>query len=554
MKSVVILYAAEISGHALEKVFDGKSAFELVLEWSKNVPGAEQTVVFASKSNEEKLKSALASSKSGVKIISKTLWTKGGFISEIAKVLQDEKADYAVVSYADTPFLNQNLTHEICETHEKYQAEYTFSDGYPYGLSPETIDKGSAAILSTILETQHKEKSDEKMSRDAIFSCLSIDINQFEIETVIAQKDYRLLRLEFECSSKINFLASKNLFEIEKNENIKDISSLDLISLCDDASSSEKVIKTVPAFYNIQISEKYNHNLIYEPKNSDILKQLHNDKNAAEINENNSLKCDDFDKFNHHNNMNFLHFKNLLKKISDLSEKAVISLSSFGEPLFHPQFFDFVSEALKYDDFSLLIETDGTLLSQDLTEKISQIENSKDRINWIVLLDAMDKNLYAKIHSCDENDFEKAVNSVQLLEKYFPNHVYPQFVRMKVNENELETFYRFWKNPDSPSHGKFIIQKYNNFCGLLPDEKPADLSPLERNPCWHLRRDMTILADGSVVECINQFNQKDKILGNAFTDDLEEIWRKFDGNLKNQICKKYYGLCKDCDEHYTFNF
>lgn len=537
MKSVVVLYAAEISGHALEKVFDGKSAFELVLEWSKNVPGSAQTVVFASKSNEEKLKSELDSSKSGARLVSKTSWTKGEFVSEISEILQDEKSDYAVVSYADTPFLNQNLTREICGTHEKYQAEYTFADGYPYGLSPETIDKGSAAILSTILETQHREKSDEKMSRDAIFSCLSIDINQFEIETVIAEKDYRLLRLEFECSSKINFLASKNLFEIEKNKNVKDISNLDLISLCDDASSSEKVIKTVPAFYNIQISKKYKHNLIYEPKDS-IPDDL-----------NNSLQKD--------SDMNLLDFKNLLKKISDLSEKAVVSLSAFGEPLLHQSFLDFVSETLKYQNLSILIETDGTLLSQDLTEKISQIENSKDRIDWIVLLDAIDKALYSKIHNCDENDFEKALACVSILEKYFPGHVYPQLVRMKVNENELESFYRFWKNPDSPSHGKFIIQKYNSFCRLLPEEKSADLSPLERNPCWHLRRDMTILSDGSVPECqecIGQFNQKDKILGNAFTDDLAEIWKKFDGNLKNQICGKYSGLCKDCDEHYTFNF
>lgn len=532
MKSVVILYAAELSEHAFEKAFGNKSAFELALEWSKNVPGREKTLVFTSSENHEKIKNLIKSfSGADFEAVSKENWTKGSFISQISKILQEQKADYAVISYADTPFLNNGLTNEICSAHEKYQAEYTFADGYPYGLAPETLDKGAAGILSSIIESSHKEKADEKMSRDAIFSLLSLDINSFEIETVIAEKDYRLLRLEFECSSKINFESCESLFNIEKTsaENF-DFSNLDLIKLCDDASSSENVLKTVPAFYNIQISAKYNHSLSYEP----VLKMA----------ENSAMKQD----------MDFSCFKNLLEKISGFSEKAIVSLSAFGEPLLNRKFFDFVSETLKYRNFSILIETDGTLLTENLAEQISNLPESKDRISWIVLLDAADKNLYAKIHGCDENDFDKALLAVQILEKYFSGNVYPQFVRMKANESELETFYRFWKSPDSPSRGKFIIQKYNSFCGLLSQEKPADLSPLERNPCWKLRRDMTVLCDGSVPECVNQFSQKNKILGNAFDENLEEIWRKFDENLKNQIDKKYLGLCKACDEHYTFNF
>lgn len=532
MKSVVILYAAELSEHAFEKAFENKSAFELTLEWSKNVPGREKTFVFTSSENHGKIENLIKGLPGAdFEAVSKESWTKGLFVSQVSKILQEQNSDYAVISYADTPFLNSGLTDEICSAHEKYQAEYTFADGYPYGLAPETLDKGAAGILSAIIEASHKEKADEKMSRDAVFSLLSLDINSFEIETVIAEKDYRLLRLEFECCSKINFEGCKSLFNIEKksSENFS-FSDFDFIKLCDDASSSENVLKTVPAFYNVQISAKYNHNLSYEP--------------VLTLSENPAMKDD----------MDFQNFKNLLKKIAGFSEKAVISLSAFGEPLLNKNFFDFVAESLEYRNFSILIETDGTLLDECLAAKISNLPSSKDKISWIVLVDAMDKNLYSKIHGCDESDFDKALLAVQVLEKYFPGNVYPQFVRMKSNESSLESFYRFWKSPDSPSHGKFIIQKHNSFCGLLPDEKPADLSPLERNPCWKLRRDMTVLCDGSVPECLNQFNKKDKIFGNAFDEDLEEIWRKFDENLKNQTGKKYSGLCKACDEHYTFNF
>ncbi len=547
MKNAVILYAAELSEHSFEKAFGGKSAFEFALEWAKSVPGSVSAVIFASEKNRAEIERNIPEnikSSEKIRIASKESWTKGVFINEISDSLSSLNADFAVVSYADTPFLNRKLTEEICAEHTKYQAEYTFADGYPYGVAPEALDKGAAAIVSSLCKSDSRfmKKSEENMSRDTVFSLLSIDINSFEIETVIAENDYRLLRLEFECSSKINFLACRNLFSLLSPENGK-ISDFDLESLCGRAASSPDVLKTVPAFYNIQISSRYNHALCYEPP---------------------LPKMDD---------MSLDDFKNLLENISRFSEKAVISLSAFGEPLLHKDFFDFVSEALKYPEFSLLIETDGTLLTAELAEKISGIENSKGRIDWIILIDAVEKSLYAEIHGCGEDDFSKALDAVGILERFFPNHAYPQMVRMKANERELEQFYRFWKNPDSPAKGNFIIQKYNSFCGILGDEKSADLSPLERNPCWHLRRDFTVLADGSVPECICQF--KTKILGNVFDkekqenggkascaeDDsnfggscIERVWRKFDGNLNEQISKNYSGCCRSCDEHYTFNF
>lgn len=540
MKNAVILYAAELSEHSFEKVFGGKSAFELALEWAESVPESVSAVIFASDKNIAEIERNIHETKKSsgkIRIASKESWTKGVFISEISDSLSSLNADYAVVSYADTPFLNRNLTEEICSAHTKYQAEYTFADGYPYGVAPEAIDKGAAAIVSALCKSDSRfiKKSEEKMARDAVFSLLSIDINSFEVETVIAKKDYRLLRLEFECSSKINFLACKNLFSLLNPEN-KKVSDFELEKLCDTAASSSNVIKTVPAFYNIQISSRYNHALCYEPSLPE---------NFSEMND---MRLDDF--------------KNLLENISRFSQKAVISLSAFGEPLLHKDFFDFVFETLKYPEFSLLIETDGTLLSAELAEKISEIENSKGRIDWIILIDAVEKSLYEKIHGCGEGDFSKALEATAILERFFPSHAYPQMVRMKANECELEAFYRFWKNPDSPAKGNFIIQKYNSFCGTLSDEKSADLSPLERNPCWHLRRDFTVLADGSVPECICQF--KTKILGNVFDKDkevpdsdggcIERVWRKFDGNLKEQIKKNYSGCCRSCDEHYTFNF
>ena len=90
------------------------------------------------------------------------------------------------------------------------------------------------------------------------------------------------------------------------------------------------------------------------------------------------------------------------------------------------------------------------------------------------------------------------------------------------------------------------------FAGFLPPCKPADLSPLERNVCWHLRRDFTILLNGDVPSCKTCLF--DQINGNVFESSLEEIWQKNNSLIEDQIKNNYNKRCGKCDEYYTFNF
>ena len=130
-------------------------------------------------------------------------------------------------------------------------------------------------------------------------------------------------------------------------------------------------------------------------------------------------------------------------------------------------------------------------------------------------------------------------------------------MRLHENEDELEAFYRFWK---AHGTGELIIQKYDSFAGILEDKKVADLSPVLRNPCWHLRNDMSVFIDGSVPLCRSVLpscsldTTSPNIMGNIFTDSLENIWNRSTKDLENH-CKNDYGeLCRKCDEYYTFNF
>jgi spiro-SPASM protein len=163
-----------------------------------------------------------------------------------------------------------------------------------------------------------------------------------------------------------------------------------------------------------------------------------------------------------------------------------------------------------------------------------------------VSLDSEDPGLYESLRG-ERRD--EALATVQTLLRLFPGRVYPQAVRMKENEEDLEGFYRHWKK----EAGNVIIQKYDHFCGLLPDRRVTDLSPLKRFPCWHLKRDVSVLLDGRVPLCREDL-EAENCLGNIFEESLEEIWRRGEPFYRRHLSTEYPPLCVQCDEYYTFNF
>ena len=463
-------------------------------------------------------------------ILEQESWTNADIAAAISQACARRKAPYAVFAWADCPFLNLSLTGELVRILTEYKAEYSFADGFAYGLGPEVIDGGTAGIIATLGKDSQKAAGSRRAERDALFAIMSGDINSFEIETHIADKDYRLLRLSFDCGSKATALGCSRLYQAAKAGGVD---MADLYALSDLAEKSAPVLQTLPAFFNVQIAGSYKHRYAYVPEDLPSPSDMDADSFSA-----------------------------LVKDLASVNPRAVVSLSLFGEPLLHPRFADCVEQVLGYPELSLFIETDGTLVTPELAARLSALDGGRgaERMTWCLLLDAVDGAMYGAVHGISDGDraaadFAAACRGVEVLASCFPHHVYPQFTRMKANEAQLETFYRYWKKSDSPSQGELIIQKYDRFCGKLPDAKSADLSPLNRFPCWHLRRDLCILSDGSVPFCRSAaFSGSCDKAGNVLKEGVEAVWERFRGPLEEQIQQSYNEMCKVCDEYYTFNF
>jgi spiro-SPASM protein len=179
-------------------------------------------------------------------------------------------------------------------------------------------------------------------------------------------------------------------------------------------------------------------------------------------------------------------------------------------------------------------------------------ENALSPLSWIVSLDAADPSRYKEIRGAG---FAEANDCAKKLLSLFPKDAYVQAVRTAGAEDDIERFYRSWKEA-APGASNIIIQKYDDFCGLLPRKQASDLSPVQRQPCWHLMRDMPILLDATVPLCREQITANDSItLGNALNESLDDIWERGQRLYAEQaVSKKYDSLCAGCDEYYTYNF
>lgn len=521
MNTIVFLY----TGTASNKIPVSSQLFT----WAGTVPSVKAVIllgVVTAKEKEMAEKCIIP-----VEIISLEEGTIKELLNKIDVSMKEKKGDTAVYGWADCPFLNTELTKKIVTHHEKYGSEYTFADGYPYGLVPEVIHSGTVNIMCSLFEK--KPEVNKKLTRDGIFNLLKTDINSFDIETILSETDYRYLRLSFSTQYKrdkllCNILCTQYV-ERYSDEKEKPWCFFDAEKLCQIAANSEKVLRTIPSFFNIQISTDCQSGCIYCPYGQN---KMFSDKTV--------------------NMMAFDQFTALLSDINSFAPEAVLCLSAVGDPLYHPQFVEFVKAILSYPGFSVFIETTGEKVNKEMCEELSEITdkspsrtNDQEKLYWVISLDAETENMYQKLHPCAKNySLSQAKEKVLLLKNYFPETVYPQFLRIKQNEAELESFYRFWK---AQGKGELIIQKYNSYCGLLSDEKVVDLEPVKRNSCWHLRRDMTILIDGTVPLCFCN----DTKIGNVFSENIEDIWKKGESWFKNH---NKLESCKACDEYYTFNF
>jgi spiro-SPASM protein len=517
MKNLLILFAGNLSDIAFEPVFNGKNSVQLSVEQTKNFPNLGKTVLLAREN-------ADFSFLTDIQIEKKAQWTKRGLLEKISEI--QAGFDLTFFAFADCPFLDPVLAGKIAERHIQGKAEYSYADGFPFGLAPEILSPGTAGILAKILG-----EDGGQIEKDIIFSVLQKDINAFDIETEISAVDLRSHRINLCADTKRNLLLLKN-FIAAANGKIPSADEAENI-----VEKQPQILRTLPAFYPIQVFGGCPQKCAICPY------PQHTDTGRKDF-------------------MEFEKFKSLLDKIIAFSGDAVIDLSLWGELSLHPDKLKFIEEVVSRPELALIIETSGIGWKNDEADKCADLvksagarKNALPPLSWIVSMDTCDPQRYSQLHGAG---FAEAESFAKKLFSLFPNDTYVQAVRVKGSEDDTEKFYRYWKTASPKNEKNIIIQKYDDFCGVLEKKQASDISPIIRQPCWHIMRDLPVLINGDVPLCRENLSslkgEKKDVLGNVFADSLETIWQNGDKYYKEQCGKKYESICSGCDEYYTYNF
>jgi spiro-SPASM protein len=506
MGNAVVINAVGITDYALQPLSGGISSFESVLKYARTLPEISTLLCIGGIEGIPRP----AAEKYQVRQVLKEKWT----VRELLRVMEAELhgMDLLFYVYGDTPLLDTALSASMYEDHKRYFAQYSFADGYPFGLTPEII---SYDLIPALIHLEGQE--DRRVERNSIFTVIQKDINAFEIETALSPKDTRLLRVSLSADTKRNTSQLRAVIDRGGTNAASVMSVLD---------ENPEILRTLPAYIDVQITGGCLQCCSYCPY--PLLAE-------------NCLENREY--------MDIARFKTVIGKVSSFCDDAVIGLGLFGEPSLHPDFAEIAEAVLENPSLRAVVTTSGLGWKKEVLNELAEKAAARDwtdRCTWIVSLDSKDQQVYNSLRG---DGFYEAEETARLLMKLFQDRVWVQAVRMKENEEALETFYREWKKETE----NVIIQKYDTFSGFLPERKVADLSPVTRFPCWHVKRDVCVLLDGSVPLCREDI-RRGYLLGNIFDEEIETVWKRGEKVYLEHIGKTYNSLCEKCDEYYTYNF
>jgi len=470
-----------------EKFFEGKSSLEIIFEKSK-INGFERFILIQNGN--------IKNIPDGIKNIIIEEPTPFNIIQTI--VDEAKSSDDIMVFDAGNPFYDDKFISSMFERHEKYISDYTYGIGYTEGLIPTIVRKDIAKEMIRLVE------NDNVVKKDYLYYTLSKDINAFDIETFLSDFDLRVYRIKLGLNDEGDEITTKNLFE-------KFGLNISVENICKYYSENPKSNFTIPYMINLELSNFSEAKSTYFP----------------EYYKGNKIDLS-FD---------------LAVKIIDSSKKLNhdihIILGGLGEPLENPDFLKILAY-ISENNLNCIVESTGIKIDGEF---ISDMEDfNKEKIIFVLKYDCYDEDTYNLIHP--NGNFSKVKNAYNLL-KESGFKVYKQVVRMNENEVEIEKYIKT-KTADD-----LLIKKYSTYCQSIPDKKVIDLSPLERIPCFHLRREINVKSNGKATICMYNINEE---IGDFNTEEISAILERLKIAYEENAECNYKDFCVDCDDYYLFNF
>ncbi len=228
-------------------------------------------------------------------------------------------------------------------------------------------------------------------------------------------------------------------------------------------------------------------------------------------------------------------------------DDVVLVLGGFGDPLRHPQFAELLDLCKRAKVLGVAIRTTGVDLSPDRIQAIVKLPVDVVQL----MIDAMSAVQYEQLHGCRE--FDRVEENVRALLAAIHEQSTPvpivtaSLVKARQTFDDLDPFFDHWMR----SSGWAILEGYSHYAHQMPDHSVTTMTPPCRVPCKQIRHRCTILADGTVVGCDQDFKGL-YAAGRIGEQSLAEIWNGpamqtlRGGHLRGDYT--CHPLCAQCDE------
>ncbi|MGQ9628977.1 MAG: radical SAM/SPASM domain-containing protein [bacterium] len=206
------------------------------------------------------------------------------------------------------------------------------------------------------------------------------------------------------------------------------------------------------------------------------------------------------------------------KVIDEVAEYSDVSVTPFfrGESLLHPDFPDLIRYTRRAIRGRILLATNATLLTEDLSRLINDI--GLDFVSFS--LDCIDPEKYERMRV--GASYEETLANIELFLQLRDGKKVPEVQVSAVETDEtregIEDFVRFWLDRVDRVR---IYEEHsrNGDFGSLRERGRG-----ERRPCLKPLTDVAVYWDGGVSLCNHDWDRKVP-LGNVSGRPLAEIWR-----------------------------
>jgi spiro-SPASM protein len=438
--------------------------------------------------------------------------TEEGFLKSIAEALPESKfndPDWDEVCFlyfkGISPLADQSLMKTAWDRHKKFFSQYSYSENLPEGIIPYILTREFLATLP------------DKLPND-VHAFFLKNINQYDVDIFYIPPDLRQYRFDFRLNDVRNATLIESL--LEKDSNI----------------SYDQILPAIKARPNIfRLSPSYIEWEIYK---------------GCEL-ECSFCPRQFIDKSNEPTIFTFENVKSSIDKMDhSFSTPYTICLGGNGEPLLHPNINEIIHEILKESKLKELIIETALYKNVDsfLTFLTSLDESLRQKLTIIVNFSTLKPDTYSRLYG--KNLHSTILTDIGRLKLVLPpSSLHVQMIKMIEVGDEVEAYFTFFEQMGI----NVILQKYNRFAGKLPEKRVSDLTPIHRDFCWHLNRDLVIDVSGNVSICKQNTTE---ILGNVLTEDLLLIWEKGQKHFAATLLGNHGEIpapCLNCDEWYTFN-